>query len=680
MSSAPTFVLAWNDHTHHIVTLESANGTGWSQRYDHGQAEPTIGPAIAYDGGTTYLLMWTQQGGLWAKAGVRGSDPTQPIQWDGQPAFVNVSGAPAKSPAVAFGANRWVAVYHNVGQSGLFVIRSSPLMPSGWSAVSPSGIPPLSAPGGQSIAVISTRAPALAFGSLPGGPATFLLVFVASNGHAIGASSADGVTWSYFADFGVAEKDPAVTFSGGRFYVATARSVGLGFRNFIFMVVSPEVILQISEEQAPQNGAGPGVAFGECTFILTEQIGTGIGGIFDGVSARHAAQAICDEPNGLHFGADMRVSIPLTTNPPQETVGNLEARTALVFGKSSPQRPAKVLVVGRQTFEAERYDVRSGSFALLSNRLQDTYSSPEGLALANGYILIAGGSSINNQLTTTRPQLFDPASETFALTQVSNTPRYDFSVVRLADGRVLFAGGRAESDLSHLLSTAILYDPQSGIAQPTAPMQHARNMHTATLLANGDVLIAGGNGFPHSLNSAELFHPSTGTFTATGLMPNLVQNHTATRLYDGRVLMAGGERAAFPVQPNQVSLSSAFIYNPSTGHFSQVGSMISARVGHTATLLPNGKVLITGGHLDEFVGPLRSAELFDPITNTFSPAGNMVHGRKFHSASLLQNGKVLIVGSGALRTAELYDFRTGTFTATGDTVRPYVVPVLVPYR
>ena len=200
---------------------------------------------------------------------------------------------------------------------------------------------------------------------------------------------------------------------------------------------------------------------------------------------------------------------------------------------------------------------------------------------------------------------------------------------------------------------------------PTGAMAVVRNGQTATLLLDGRVLIAGGS----RDNSAELYDPQTGTFSPTGPINVVrVRGHTATLLQDGRVLITGGTDDSLSASP----LAAAELYDPKTGKFVPTGSMAHARSGHTATLLPDGHVLIVGDYGTSF-GTAIAAELFDPTTGQFVQTGSPVHARNGHTATLLQDGRVLIVGgtgTGAYNdttptSAELYDPQTGRFTLTG---------------
>ena len=166
--------------------------------------------------------------------------------------------------------------------------------------------------------------------------------------------------------------------------------------------------------------------------------------------------------------------------------------------------------------------------------------------------------------------------------------RYLHAATRLANGKVLVTGGHSFS--SGYLSSAELYDPSSGTFTSTDCMSATRFNHTATLLANGKVLVAGGGGYGNNefLQLAEeLYDPSSGTFTLTGRLSVGRAAHTATLLADGKVFLAGGEDC-YPITDNE-------LFDPNTGTFALVRSMSVPRSFHTATLLGNGKVLVTGG-------------------------------------------------------------------------------------
>jgi len=197
---------------------------------------------------------------------------------------------------------------------------------------------------------------------------------------------------------------------------------------------------------------------------------------------------------------------------------------------------------------------------------------------------------------------------------------------------------------------------------PTGSLFSARAGHTATLLANGQALVAGG-----SSNSGELYNPATGTWRLTGNLNSVRFKHTATLLPNGKVLVAGGAIRIFPGD----LINSAELYDPATGTWSSTGNLNSIRYGHTATLLPNGKVLVTGGSTSPNNGvDLDSAELYDPATGRWSLTGNLKTARTTHTATLLPSGQVLVVGvrccdATAIKSAELYDPIMGTWSSAG---------------
>ena len=242
----------------------------------------------------------------------------------------------------------------------------------------------------------------------------------------------------------------------------------------------------------------------------------------------------------------------------------------------------------------------------------------------------------------------------------------------LPDGHVLVAGGYAFGDSG--LASADLYDPATHTFNPTGSLADARGRHTSTLLADGRVLITGGGPASYVvgdafsfLATAELYDATAGTFSRTGSMATPREVHTATLLSDGRVLITGG------IDVIDHALTSAELYDPNTGTFSPTGSMATARSFHTATLLADGRVLIAGGGTGTwgYGGPfIASAEIYDPKTGKFSTTGPMVSGRAWHTATRLSDGRVLITGGSSdtgtdQASAELYDPKTGMFSATG---------------
>jgi hypothetical protein len=195
-------------------------------------------------------------------------------------------------------------------------------------------------------------------------------------------------------------------------------------------------------------------------------------------------------------------------------------------------------------------------------------------------------------------------------------------------------------------------------------MSVARSGHTATLLANGKVLVAGGCSASGCTAVSELYDPTTNSWSTTGSLNTARAGHTAVRLKTGKVLVIDGAGA------------SCELYDPATGRWSKAASTNVARPQHAATLLQDGKVLVTGGASGRF--PIKSAELYDPASNTWTPTGNMAQARYAHTSTLLPDGTVLVAGGegqsiscgkacvGFIPTgsAEIFNEAAGRFTAT----------------
>ena len=257
--------------------------------------------------------------------------------------------------------------------------------------------------------------------------------------------------------------------------------------------------------------------------------------------------------------------------------------------------------------------------------------------LSNGMVLVAGGGEYPPFNPTA--QLYDPTTDTWTITgNPLVTQRAGATATLLPNGKVLLAGG---TDATKDLGSAELYDPVTGTWSRTGGLIEARAFHTATLLPSGDVLVVGGlTQLLSATTSAEVYHTATGQWTAVGSMTDPRFLHSATRLTDGRVLVAGG--AYLDSQFQTVILASAEVFDPDTGNWSPTGSMAEARVIHTTTLLPTGRVLAVGGAGSDQTS-LASAEIYNPASGTWTTSPSQLHTpRHGHSAVRLLDGSVLI--------------------------------------
>ena len=255
--------------------------------------------------------------------------------------------------------------------------------------------------------------------------------------------------------------------------------------------------------------------------------------------------------------------------------------------------------------------------------------------LRDGTVLVTGGIALDDVNLVASAELYDPQAGTWTATSPMHTARILDTATVLRDGRVLVVGGADNSVGGGALATAELYDPNNGIWTTTGAISKARVGHTATLLPDGTVLVAGGwdgsgeggalVGPPH-FASAELYDPDTGTWTATGGMDRGRAKHAAVLLSDGSVLVSGG------------ALAAAEIFDPGKGDWNTVGSMVRSRQSHTATLLRDGTVLVTSPDRMAF------AELFDPPRASWTAVSNPKPGRGGHTATLLRDGSVLVAG------------------------------------
>jgi hypothetical protein len=376
---------------------------------------------------------------------------------------------------------------------------------------------------------------------------------------------------------------------------------------------------------------------------------------------------------------------------------------------------AAAIVIGSWRQESTLPTGPTGSLAVARG------SGHAAVALPDGRVLVVGGWQGHRPVGSA--ELWDPVSGMFSATGSLEEARNHASATLLHDGRVLVAGGFAGQYEypSNAVALAELWDPADGSFSATGSLAVARAGHSAILLADGRVVVTG-NG------PTEVWDPATGEFSQVGpamggegpamgrrVIPladgriliiegpsarvwepgsgrtsdagPLVEARTtssATLLPDGRVLVVGGraypasgelgtigEDGRFQVVADRGSpsrLASAELWDPATGQFTPTGSMTRGRIGHTATLLPDGRVLILGGEgVVDVVGnrgyrDFPGAELWDPATGDFSPAPMLAQPRADHSAILLAHGRVLVVGGQGpeaadtfLTSVEIYD-------------------------
>src|SRR5205085_260265 len=288
---------------------------------------------------------------------------------------------------------------------------------------------------------------------------------------------------------------------------------------------------------------------------------------------------------------------------------------------------------------------------------------------ATAAVLVVGGQTTASMAPLTSGEIF--ASSVFTSAGNMSAARYQPTASLISAGATILITGGANASGSAINTAETFQVASKAFGATTVSMLCAHKGHTATVLQGGKVLIAGRAGITTN-PCAELYDPVAGTFTRTGDMTTPVSDHAAVLLANGKVLIVGGSVNGTSCI-SCTATSGAELYDPGTGTFTATShTLVGARSSPTATLLPSGKVLVAGGGVTPSGGPVRTAELYDPVPDTLTSIASTISvERQFHTATLLPNGKVLLAGglttagSVATATADLYDPATNTFHATG---------------
>jgi len=288
--------------------------------------------------------------------------------------------------------------------------------------------------------------------------------------------------------------------------------------------------------------------------------------------------------------------------------------------------------------------------------------------LQDGTVLVAGGYDYSQGDIISTCEIYNPSSGAWTQAAVLNTSRYLHTATLLNDHTVLVIGGT--SDGSTGLTECEIYSPKNGGSWTTVgSLTTGRFSHTATLLNDGTVLVAGGLESTDSPTSdCEIYNPSTQTWSPVGSLATARSLHTATLLNDGTVLVAGG------LDSSDKTTALCEIYNPvatPTPGWTTTGPLAAERSHHTATLLQNGQVLVAGGFGTDVFDPLIDSEIYDPVNKNWTEtAGGGLNSARFaHTATLLPDGTVLVAGGTGydgddLNSCEIYEPSTGGWNQT----------------
>lgn len=403
---------------------------------------------------------------------------------------------------------------------------------------------------------------------------------------------------------------------------------------------------------------------------LSSDGGGSFANINGATSPSYATPATTLADNGKRFraiatnvaGSAISAAPLLTVTPPANRMASARiAHTATLLASGKVLVAAGVVDGSSGGFfsSAETFDPASAVWSNVAS-LAQARGFHTATRLSDGRVLVAGGMGVNPgggaALRLATAELYDPVSNAWTSVGSLATARAHHAATLLADGRVLVTGG-STNDANQETASAELFDPATLAWSPAAALLETRREHQSVRLADGRVMLIGG-GHQGSLASTELYDPVTNSWSAGASMA-IPRNHSsATVLANGKVLAVGGwDQLGIGV------VGTAELYDPASNSWSLAGTLVTGRYGHDAALLPDGRVLIAAG-LGTTV--LSSAEIYDPAGNAWSATGAMATARYQPASALLANGKVLVTGGStaagaSLASGEVYDPLTGTW-------------------
>lgn len=347
----------------------------------------------------------------------------------------------------------------------------------------------------------------------------------------------------------------------------------------------------------------------------------------------------------------------------------------------------KVLIAGGGSATLELYDPVSGAFSATATSSASVRSAT---LLPNGTVLLIEAAQAQSVppsfLYTRNAELYDPSTRTVAPVGSMIDGQTDYNATLLTNGKVLITGGNnTDSNCCSKAANPELYDPLTqafSLAGTYADTGARAGAGASGLIGMPAVLLPDGKVLIASESTGEIFDPASNTFRLTASMtasfnsgitgiskPDTLQGRSATLLLNGMVLLSGGQPVQADFSTGYPAFNTAELYDFVGETFTSTGNMTASRYSHTATLLPDGAVLIAGGvgysNTGVFLGGLASAELYDSSTGTFTATGNMTARRAGATATLLNDGRVLISGGsqlqpgsagapGGLSSAEIY--------------------------